>query len=267
MESILLTQDCTSDDESESLKSFGKVALGYDESQLSSGAGETPQNGHDFLKYVQDERKSFPEVLVNEAGKKKGKDSSEKKTESDTAYRNFVVSNFSKLCKTVSDLREAASTIPGKVDTQKGLSDDSNGILEPSADETNDSSRTKLLKAAEEKAEFIVRIIDLGNRPKLSNLLRLSQLEVSTALEKLAEQSELSDRFSSFHPDWIYSLMAMLQSPLEADIYSTLRKIARACLRLKSGGGERRTSNLTCVEEELLLLICIIRHHFGQTDL
>lgn len=316
-----LSSDNYDDNESSDGELLGRLALAYDPTQLSGN--DLPQNGHDYLKLVQEERGRYPSVTTARLGQQakepqqsqlslpghsidtaaiasvnaghptksyEGIGNSNKTSSTDLPYRDAMLTNFRELCRKMDDIRESSMS-----QTATSLKIDINC----------DEAEVQKLKAQEEhlkqieksecSVKSLMRMISLGYPPQVSNLIHRSQMDTHLALENLAQQCEATPNYSTIHADWIYSLMAALREPIEADIYSTLRRLAKICIMrkqlldkktrrrstseqdcvvVKSNKDEQcrpTTNSVGAVEEEeyrsCLVIIGIVRHHFGQLDL
>ncbi|XP_030386975.1 protein Gemin2 [Scaptodrosophila lebanonensis] len=116
--------------------------------------------------------------------------------------------------------------------------------------------------------------------PLLSTLLRLSQSDLELLLEmqshwlkndpqKNTEPSTSASTSIALHGSdawlarWLYATLATLHMPLEPNVYSTLRSVARACLELRNQLQPEEEHYATPYN----LIITIIVNVFGQADL
>lgn len=291
--------DTDTDTETDSDGEAGRVVLGLDPSQLTSGGDNgLPQNGHDYLRLVQEERKKYPQVILCNVppppltnAKPSSSltlpststlkvEESQKELDSNTPYKlkyyQEIVNNFTSLKEEIEVIRQQQNC-----DKHEELASSSGrggvaGIR---------SMIEKEVKYSENNINRLLRRMELGYSPTLSDIIDKDQFEIHQTLEKLADECEMmQSSYRVIHTDWIYSLMAALRDPIEADIYSTLRRLAKICI--KNAKNYKLKSEATTkkgrleVEEEgeekrmdrdslnsCLLIICIVRHHFGQTDL
>ncbi|KAH0550852.1 gem-associated protein 2 [Cotesia glomerata] len=85
---------------------------------------------------------------------------------------------------------------------------------------------------------------------------------VDQLLEYLVEEVE-SQGLTTQLGRWIYALLSVVDLPLDPDVCSCLRKLARACSRARA--------NLTCSNDAELstmnLFICLVARYFRQLDL
>lgn len=308
--------ECDEDyeEDTESSDEAGQIALAVDHNQLSGSEGP-PQNGHDYLRLVQTERAKYPNVISTEPKQstsletnrdkvatksdsinsqsisREEKDAISYLDASDIKYRDDIIENFKRLREKIDEIREFLSL--DKPD------DPSEGSGQQSAKQMK-----KNLSRSNRRANSLIKLMELGHPPQVSALVYKSQLELHLTLERLADQGEMTPRYATIHTDWIYSLMATLREPIEPDICSDLRRLARLCIKrrkmyekaakageceradllgiklsdsdkalsLKSGRSFKDNEELVKgVEEEeyasSLLIVCIVRHYFGQTDL
>lgn len=264
----------------------GRAVLAFDPSQLTNGGDNgLPQNGHDYIKLVQEERKKYPQVVSCTAPPpSKSSSLSSESTESTSMraeetrnldntpyklkYHQEILDNFRSLKEEIEAIRQQ--------DCDQGKKPNINVVKNKNNnnhDNNNKSVIEERVKCGENNINRLLRRMELGYSPLLSDIIDKDQYEIHQTLEKLADECELmqSSYPQVIHADWIYSLMAALRDPIEADIYSTLRRFAKICIKNEKsygthageGGGkiDRDTLN-SC-----LLIICIVRHHFGQMDL
>lgn len=123
-----------------------------------------------------------------------------------------------------------------------------------------------------------------NNEPLFNTIISLGQRRLELLLEYLSnwlsERSEDeallssivndSDEFEKNHEwltKWIYSSLVCLQLPLDAQVHSSLRVIAKACIKIRSSvkNSDDQDSNLKVLPFNLL--ICIIAKSFDQLDL
>lgn len=193
----------------------------------------------------------------------------------DLVYRDEIINNFRQLRKKIDDIREKIPKRP--TDFEEG--------------QLNEKQFEKCISRSERRVNSLLKIMSIGHPPELSTLLRKSQLEIHLTLERLADQCERTPNYSTLHADWIYSLIASLREPIEPDICSTLRRLAKICIGRRNAhmkrladvsirtGNEQKSHNnetetrelVNAIEDEefasCLLIICIVRHYFGQADL
>lgn len=320
------------DDDSSDEELLGKLALAYDPTQLSGS--DLPQNGHDYLKLVQEERGKYPSVAIaslpqqtkesqqsqvsspgdsfdtaksitgstgsgqiikstDESGS-----SSSKTPPNDLLYRDEMLNNFRNLRKKIEDIRDSITHSSDQVVAQSKVDLSCDVLLDNQKSKAEEEHQRQLEKS-ENSVKGLLKLINLGYPPQVSNLINKSQMDIHLALENLANLCEVAPSYSIIHADWIYSLMAALREPIEADIYSTLRRLAKICIirrqaiekktrQFKSPGEKKSVvlktskactgkqernlaSSVEAIEEEeytsCLLIIGIVRYHFGQLDL
>ncbi|XP_015115893.1 gem-associated protein 2 isoform X2 [Diachasma alloeum] len=99
--------------------------------------------------------------------------------------------------------------------------------------------------------------------PTLDIIFCLSQLQVEQVLEYLIEEVETRGTVDPDIGQWIYGLLAVLELPLNPDVCSCLRTLARSCSIARA--------NLKPEESEkvktLNLFICLVARYFRQLDL
>lgn len=195
-------EDYNDDDESSS-DELGQIALAFDPDQLSEGDGPL-QNGHDYLRNVQVEREKYPLLLYSQpplvdTNNIEINKTIQPKAESgpdDLKYSSEILQNFRKLRERIEELREQ-----------------------------NEAETLKI-----QNSDDILKLMELGQPPQTSAVINNSQMELHSALEKIADLCEITPNYSTFNTDWVYSLIASLREPIEPDIYSTLRRLARLCI-------------------------------------
>lgn len=283
--------DSSSSDESEA----GRPVLAFDPSQLSGGDIGLPQNGHDYLKLVQEERKNYPQVVsctvfpppvktttapmeISESASSSSSSTREEETKSsnnahdDLKYHKEIINNFINLKEEIEAIRQSCDREQLQ---QQHLHDEKL--------ETSGGKQSTKVKYDDKNINRLLRLMELGHSPQLSDIIDKDQFEIHQTLEKLADECVVvHSNYRLIHTDWIYSLMAALRDPIEADIYSTLRRLAKICIshrksyEQQSRGGGKEGEGDDEEEEDVgaremlsscLLIICIVRHHFGQMDL
>lgn len=290
--------DSTEDeDEDEYEEGGGRVALAFDPNQLSQQDGP-PQNGHDYLKMVQAERTKYPSVLhcltppkqstiagVNQE-QSENSSSTPKKMQSNSkrSDNTLVIENCDEILKNFNDLRQKIEDIrktKSPVQLRDQIEISKAGSASSSHDSNHEVDEAKQLKLSERRANHLLKLIELGYSPEVSTLLHQDQMALHLTLTRLADQCEIMPNLAVIPTEWIYSIMAALREPLEGDIYSTFRRIARLCIarrdrylgkRIKGDDGiklkENHVKNISHKEYvSSLLIICIVHHFFGQTDL
>jgi hypothetical protein len=205
--------------------------------------------------------------------------------ERELIHRDQILANFLRLRSQIDSIRGNGQAYSGnKCDT--GDNDDDDDNEEPKKQKGNGKQTNKNMLRCERRVASLLRTMNLGHPPQLSTLVHKSQRVIHLTLERLADQCEKSPIYSTLHADWIYSLIALLREPIEPDICSTLRRLAKLCIIRRDGYERRQTMNGTgqqqgpaATSKELvdaindeeyyacLLIICIIRYHFGQADL
>lgn len=190
----------------------------------------------------------------------------------DLIHRDQILGNFLSLRSRVDQMRRHAAN--------GGASGDMN------SDEAEKSKKggekNKGQARSRRRATSLIRIMNLGHPPQICDLLHKSQSEIHMTLEALVEQNEKAPVYSTLHADWIYALITVLRDPIEPDICSTLRRLAKLCIARRDNYEKKRSSRadlpdnesrdlVNAIEEEeyygSLLITCIIRNHFGQADL
>lgn len=252
-------------DGDDSSEEGGRKALAYDVSQLSDLDGP-PQNGHDYLRQVERESKAMPSVFS--ADKPTGRqrelsDSDDKQSSSSTLsaeshksieYVSMDVDRKTNQMPTKTPLKSApekakTNNVGGDdfddlrfrediLDNFKRLREKIDAIRETKTVQTlqeqeriSEKQMKKTIDRSIRQANSLIRLMELGHPPQVSTLITKSQLELHMTLEKLADQCDIALNSSrTIHTDWIYSLIAALREPIEPDIYSTLRRLARICI-------------------------------------
>ncbi|XP_011301896.1 gem-associated protein 2 isoform X2 [Fopius arisanus] len=124
----------------------------------------------------------------------------------------------------------------------------------PDVDDKNGWVNFCLGSAAEESAP---------RHPTLDIIFCLNQAQVEQVLEYLIEEVESRGTVDCDLGQWIYALLAVLELPLNPDVCSSLRTLARSCSVARA--------NLDPEEHEkvkaLNLFICLVARYFRQLDL
>lgn len=215
--------------------------LAFDPSQLSETDG-LPQNGHDYIKMVQEERAKCPEICTAPPPPPPSV------LESTSPVHSQVIKNFTSLREQIEQLR---TTI--KVPDHKNL----NEI------QLSEKQKEDYKERSGRRAKSLIKSMELGVSPQARKIIKLNQLEIHLTLERLAELCEIEPSYATIHADWIFSLMATLRTPIDADICSTLRRLAKVCVTTCG-----HKSSLSARERaSSLLILLIVRLYFGQLDI
>ncbi|KAL6431555.1 hypothetical protein ACFW04_007255 [Cataglyphis niger] len=99
--------------------------------------------------------------------------------------------------------------------------------------------------------------------PTLSILFCFNQSTVEQLLEYLVHFVETERRIEYKIGQWIYTLLAILEQPLQPDTCSCLRSLARACSVIRADSRELDTQELGALN----LFICLVARYFRQLDL
>lgn len=322
-----------SSDDDDEYDECGKVALAYDPRQLSGSDGP-PQNGHDYLKFVQDERIKYPSISYstkplckssqeNPPNENQQQQSSSSEVQMETTSLpteesksktkslfidncDEIIENFEELRRKIEEIRatypeglqinqQEAKLLTKIIDSNHSTcldkgddSYDNNDVENETNSQQKRQSKEKQLKRLEEVSNNLLKSKELGKTPKVSDFIQLSQMELRFTLDKLADEYEIMPQYSEIPTDWIYSIMAALREPIEADICSTLRRLARLCIAKRDSYNkmkqqqerqqlEEEQNNMDCDSQIMmmtskeytscLLIICIVHYYFGQTDL
>ncbi|XP_055902730.1 protein Gemin2 [Eupeodes corollae] len=243
------------------LESFQQQALQVRQPDEDFDPDSIPQNGEEFLMKVIYERKHCPAILVKPP---KGKHSKP----------NTVTIPEINEMDTLSDV--SPSSLRPTVQWKDAQAEDFIGIMnkvenmrkQPESNQASDITPLPLTDDENEWEAFCRK-----NTPLLSTILRIDQ----RLLEKLLEfESEwLSDDDGQDGADvdlcgkdqwlgaWIYSSLACLRMPLEPDVHSILRDIAKTCIRLRNKLGPEDVEKAVPYN----LFILIICKVFAQLDL
>lgn len=243
-------EDDDYDDEEEEEEEFGRVAFSYDVSQLSNNQNGNPQNGHDYLRAVELERKQYSAICYA-----KPPVSSNVKAQTEDSM--------------ISSSAEEQQQLNSKVSSMIGDLKFRDQIL----------NNFRTFKQAIEEA----RNSDISEQPtQIRYLLKMTQLETHLTLEDIANRFEVATKEADFDAEWVYNLIAALREPVEPDITSTLRRLAKICLsrwaifeeaNSNDLDGQANGDNNNASEQKdekqiaCLLIVCIVRHHYGQIDI
>lgn len=201
--------------------------LCYDPSQLTTSESGPPQNGHDYLRLVEIERDSYPAVSFSQPPVSSRIETPQQqrepiKTSTETLqYRDEILDNFRLLRERIDDLRGNAQLNPDK----------------------STSSTSNLLN-----------LMESGQPPLVSSLIEKSQRELHQTLENLVDRCQKEPLNANNLPaNWVYSILAVLREPIEPDIYSTLRQLARVCIAMRSNISEKRKKQSSDKNKKKLL--------------
>lgn len=105
------------------------------------------------------------------------------------------------------------------------------------------------------------------NKPLLSTMFCVTQRTLELLIEYqsqwLSDDLSLLRQNLSWLSPWIYSSLACLHLPLEPNMHSILRDIAKTCIRLRNNMSNDDFDTVL----PLNLLISIVSHNFNQLDL
>ncbi|XP_011684780.1 PREDICTED: gem-associated protein 2 [Wasmannia auropunctata] len=99
--------------------------------------------------------------------------------------------------------------------------------------------------------------------PTLNTLFSFSQASVEQVLEYLVQFVETERKIEYRIGQWIYTLLANLEQPLQPDTCSCLRSLARACSVIRADSREPDAQELGALN----LFICLVARYFRQLDL
>lgn len=102
-----------------------------------------------------------------------------------------------------------------------------------------------------------------ANRPTLKLLLRMNQPLVEHILEYLVELVQTQGKISHKLGQWLYSLLVVLELPLNPDACSCLRSLARACSVIRANSKKLEEDEVGALN----LFICLVARYFRQMDL
>lgn len=212
--------DIQSNSDSDSLSEyeFGRVALAYDPDQLTSGHGP-PQNGHDYLRLVQIERANLPVFCQAKRFK--------------NDHVEIISPGKTQPIESEGDLLFKGEIMANFIKLRQyiyGQRCDKNYLTEKSDSMTD----------------------QIGITEQTRKVIKMTEQELITALDNVIFEEE------QFDPEWIYSLLAALREPIDADTCNTIRQIARVCQTKRKNNPKDLGS---------LLIICIVRNQFDQRDI
>lgn len=143
-------------------------------------------------------------------------------------------------------------------------------IIEIRKDSSLESRLSKEIELDTDDEESCVNFFQT-NEPVLSTILTLNQGQLEELIEILSshlsesiENLESSDL--SWITKWIYSLLACLRSPLDPEVHSCLRMIAKSCIQVT----EHLKTLPNSTSDSFLswnLIIVVISLNFKQFDL
>ncbi|KYN30613.1 Survival of motor neuron protein-interacting protein 1, partial [Trachymyrmex septentrionalis] len=99
--------------------------------------------------------------------------------------------------------------------------------------------------------------------PTLNTLFCFSQSDVEQVLEYLVQFVETERKVEYKIGQWIYTLLGILEQPLQPDTCSCLRSLARACSVIRADTRELDAQELGALN----LFICLVARYFRQLDL
>ncbi|KYQ56743.1 Survival of motor neuron protein-interacting protein 1 [Trachymyrmex zeteki] len=100
-------------------------------------------------------------------------------------------------------------------------------------------------------------------KPTLNTLFCFSQSNVEQILEYLVQFVETERKVEYKIGQWIYTLLVILEQPLQPDTCSCLRSLARACSVIRADTRELDAQELGALN----LFICLVARYFRQLDL
>lgn len=106
-----------------------------------------------------------------------------------------------------------------------------------------------------------------NNRPFLRIMFQIHQRTLEKLIEYQSnwfiENTEYYVKNNNWLSPWIYSCLACIHLPLEPNMHSILRDIAKTCIRLRNQMSDTDINDAL----PLNLLICIVSRNFNQLDL
>ncbi|XP_015793312.1 gem-associated protein 2 [Tetranychus urticae] len=237
-----------------------------------------PSSGEEYLKRVQLEAKSYPDVTIAKSLKHpKSGHSNYSKSYGLLATERFIKAE-PEICQSqvwADDTIRCFKSIRDKV--AEARESFSNGLHLKDVEKTPHFRdlqlwRKIILGNAEESEEKncesdseikVVYKTNGGKGPLLSTILQFPQVAVIDFLETLTCWVK---KYGWCHQlaVWIYSLLACLDIPLHSETVSVIRELSRACSIIRAKHKQIEDKSLVT---SLNLIICIIGLFFGQLDI
>jgi gem associated protein 2 len=232
----------------------------------------------DYLKQVRFERKTIPQVVTVHPMVNSGQAvHSEQKVK---LIVKFASSSYCSLPfqtpadKTKPKIFNANDPTKEWRDIQKEkFSEMQQRIVEIRKDSSFESRLSKEIQLDTDEEEICITFFQ-QNEPVLSTILTFNQGQLEELIEILS--SHFSENISSLEPEtieslswitkWIYALLACLRSPLDPEVHSCLRMIAKSCIQVTE---YLKTLPDTTGDSFLSwnLIIVVISLNFKQFDL
>ncbi|EFN75349.1 gem-associated protein 2 [Harpegnathos saltator] len=123
------------------------------------------------------------------------------------------------------------------------------------------------LPAINDESRWINLCIGCNNderlEPTLNTLFCFNQPTVQQVLEYFVHFLETQRKIEYKMGQWIYTLLVMLEQPLNPDTCSCLRSLARICSSIRADSRELDAQELGALN----LFICLVARYFRQLDL
>lgn len=104
--------------------------------------------------------------------------------------------------------------------------------------------------------------IHKGTPPLVTVLLAMNQPRIIDALEFHVAWF-VEEGYDEARMQWLFALMCVLEKPLDPDVCSTLRDLAKTCIRLRDESDNDDGQQIRCFN----WFICVVANYFDQKDL
>ncbi|XP_057319538.1 gem-associated protein 2 [Microplitis mediator] len=235
-------------------ESFREPALFVGDIDEEIDFSKPPNSGEEYIKRVVVEAKQCDDIVVANIDSKKLK-----KPTVDVEHLAGCVEAPETLCPTlewqncqVADFSKLRLNVAGlKIERENCRSKKKSISVLPDADDQTDWINFCLGSADQDP-----------HVPTLDIIFSMNQPLVEQVLEYLVEQVDTKG-LSSELGRWIYALLSVLEIPLNPDICSCLRTLARACSRARAN----LASSDDSIVSTMNLFICLVARYFRQLDL
>ncbi|XP_014216654.1 gem-associated protein 2 [Copidosoma floridanum] len=215
-----------------------------------------PADGEEYIKRVVLEARQYDDVLIAKV---------------DNARLRKPISNVKPLITT--ECEKAPESVSPTLEWQQSQIADFSSIrlyimqfknqTDKNKDKWNEINKLKTNGENRKSWMDMCTISDEKHEPNLTVILSLKQPTIERVLKYLTEFLESQASISLHLGRWLYALLAALELPLNPDMCSCLRTLARICSVIRS--------RLDSLNEKdampLNLFICLVARYFRQLDL
>jgi len=251
----------------------------FDEEELVSvNMNSAPTSGQEYLKQVVMSRKNLPAIVVadltcipthhQQPSNHINETSSCKSFQSTTPPRWWC----DKQCSDFSELRQKLRRSQARMKKLRV----SSGVATLKFPNLNDEEAWRKFcfrkwhdavakTLPDEQLESLKRI-HKGTPPLVTVLLGMGQPRIVDALEFHISWF-IEEGYSEARMQWLFALMCILEKPLDPDVCSSLRELAKNCVHLRSVRAGEGADTYDYLIRSYNWFICIVAYYFEQRDL